>query len=217
MTPWFFISEGGYPSEMNMARDRALFEKVIEKEIPGAVRFYNWDKPAVTIGYHQKGFHFSDSSLGIPIIRRPTGGGAVLHSDDITFSICAPSRGLFKGDALNTYKLISGIFLEAFKACGFDARLNTSEGTFSNICFDRTAQLELTCRGRKIMGAAQVRKRGFFLLQGVIPLTVDAGLHERVFGAVVKFPQGVLDIMPEFSEHSFIHAVKESICGRLDI
>jgi lipoyl(octanoyl) transferase len=216
MTPWFFISEGRYPSEMNMTRDGALFNNVIDNKIPGVVRFYNWDKPAVTIGYHQKEFHFSGSSLEIPIIRRPTGGGAVLHSDDMTFSISARSQGLFKGDVLNTYKLISGIFLKAFKGCGLNAELNTSKGSFSDICFDRTAQLELTCMGRKIMGAAQVRKKGFFLLQGVIPLTVDAGLYERVFGAFIKSPQGVLDIMPEFSEQSFIQAVKELMCESPD-
>jgi lipoyl(octanoyl) transferase len=208
MTPWFFISDGRYPSEMNMARDEAIFNNVIDNKISGAIRFYNWDKPAVTIGYHQRDFHFSDRGLGIPIVRRPTGGGAVLHSNDLTFSISSSARGLFRGDVLNTYKLISGIFLEAFNVCGLAAKLNTSESTFSNICFERTAQLELTCMGRKIMGAAQVRKKGFFLLQGVIPLTVDAGLYERVFGAAVKSPPGVLDIMPEFSEHSFILAVK---------
>jgi lipoate-protein ligase A len=211
MTPWFFISDGRYPSEMNMARDEAIFNNVIDNKFPGAIRFYNWDKPAVTIGYHQRDFHFSDSSLGIPIIRRPTGGGAVLHSDDLTFSISSSARGFFKGDVLNTYKLISGIFLGVFKDCGLNAMLHTSEGTFSSICFERTAQLELTCMGRKIMGAAQVRKKGFFLLQGVIPLTVGAGLYERVFGAAIKAPSGVLDIMPEFSAHSFILAVKDSI------
>ncbi len=208
MTPWFFISDGRYPSEMNMARDENIFNNVIDNVIPGAIRFYNWDKPAVTIGFHQKEFRFSDRSLEIPIIRRPTGGGAVLHYNDLTFSISSSVLDPFNGDILNTYRQISGILLEAFSVCGIEAELNASEGTFSNICFERAAQLELTCMGRKIMGAAQVRKKGFFLLQGVIPLTVSTGLYERVFGDDVKSPTGILDIMPEFSEHSFIVAVK---------
>ena len=212
MIPWFFISDGRYPSEKNMIRDVAIFNNVIDLKIPGSVRFYNWDKPAITIGYHQRDFQFADSSLSIPIIRRPTGGGAVLHSNDITFSISAPALGMFKSDILSTYRVISGIFLEAFKVCGLSAEVHFSQGMFSDICFERTAQLELTCMGRKIMGVAQVRKKGFFLLQGVIPLTTDAWLYEKVFGASAKSPAGVLYVMPEFSEHLFIQAIKDLIC-----
>ena len=216
MNPWFYISDGRYPSEKNMIRDVAIFNNVIDLKIPGSVRFYNWDKPAITIGYHQKDFQFADSSLSIPIIRRPTGGGAVLHSNDLTFSISAPVQGMFKGDILSTYRVISGIFLQAFKVCGLCTEVHSSKGMFSDICFERTAQLELTWMDRKIMGVAQVRKKGFFLLQGVIPLTIDARLYEKVFGSSIKSPAGILNIMPEFSEHSFIQAIKDLICQSLD-
>ena len=212
MTPWLFISDNRYPSEMNMARDEELFNRVMSGQIPGAIRFYNWDKPAVTIGYHQKDFKLTDKNAQIPVLKRPTGGGAVLHSDDITFSISSPSLDMFNGDIQSTYRVISGIFFEAFKTCGLNTEIHATDGSFSNICFDRAARLELTCMGHKIMGAAQVRKKGFLLLQGVIPLTVDAKLYERVFGDAVKVPIGVLDIMPDFSEHSFILAVKDLLC-----
>ncbi len=217
MTPWFFISDGRHQSEMNMARDVELFSRVMSGSIPGSVRFYNWEKPAVTTGYHQKNFRFNDSKLILPVLRRPTGGGAVLHSNDITFSISAPCAGLFKGDIQSTYREISNIFLGALKFCGVNAGVHDSEGSFSNICFNRAARLELKYLGHKIMGAAQVRKKGVFLLQGVIPLAVNARLYEMVFGEDVKVPVGVLEMAQGFSESVFIKAVKDLLCEKLDI
>jgi len=217
MTPWFFISDGRYPSEMNMARDEYLFNRVMSGQVPGAVRFYNWDKPAVTTGYHQKDFRSASRNIQLSVFRRPTGGGAVLHSNDITFSISAPCAGLFKGDIQSTYREISDIFLGALKICGVNAGVHATDGSFSSVCFDRAARLELTYLGHKIMGAAQVRKKGFFLLQGVIPLTVDERLYGMVFGEGVKMPAGVLDMVPEFSEQLFVLAVRDLLCEKLDI
>lgn len=209
MSPWLFISDGRHPSEMNMERDKALFEKVIKREIPGALRFYDWDRTAVTTGFHQKEFRFYDADLEIPVLMRPTGGGAVLHSNDITFSVSAPMEGLFEGDVMQTYGTVAGIFLKAFRACGLEAEIRTKKSGFSDVCFERTAQLELQYMGRKIMGAAQVRKRGFFLLQGVIPLSVDHGLYGRVFGPKARPPAGIYEMLPEFPAKSFIEAASE--------
>jgi lipoyl(octanoyl) transferase len=209
MTPWFFISDGRYPSGMNMQRDEAIFVKVIKREIPGALRFYNWDRAAVTTGYHQKGFRLYDEDLDIPVLMRPTGGGAVLHSNDITFSVSAPSEGPFKGDIMAAYVLISNVLLKAFKATGLEAELLIIKSGFSDVCFERAAQLELSYMGRKIMGAAQMRKREFFLLQGVIPLNVDRVLYERVFGPKAKPPVGICEMMPQFPVQSFIQTTRK--------
>jgi lipoate-protein ligase A len=200
-----------------MARDEELFNRVISEKIPGAVRFYNWDEPAVTTGYHQKEFRFADRDTQIPVLKRPTGGGSVLHSNDITFSISAPCIGLFKGDIQSTYRAVSEIFLQALKTCGVSAGIHATDGSFSSVCFERAARLELIYQGRKIMGAAQVRKKGFFLLQGVIPLTVDERLYRMIFGEGVKMPAGILDMVPEFSEQLFIMAVKNLMCEKLGI
>jgi lipoate-protein ligase A len=208
MTPWLFLDDGVYPADKNMARDEELFGRVMSGEAGGAVRFYNWDSPAVTAGYHQKDFRFADDSVNIPIFKRPTGGGAVLHFDDITFSICSRAEGLFHGDINGVYRTISVIFLEAFAACGIDARIHSSVSSFSDVCFERTAQLELTFEGKKIMGAAQVRKKDFFLLQGVIPLRVDEGLYSRIFGPTVKLPRGIMQISPGFSVPAFISSIR---------
>lgn len=209
MTPWFFVSDGRYPSEMNMARDEELFNRVMSGPIQGAIRFYNWDKPVVTIGYHQKGFRLYDEDLDIPVLMRPTGGGAVLHYDDMTFSVSAPSKGPFKGDIMTAYSFISNVLLKAFRASGLEAELLTLKSGFSDVCFERTAQLEIQYMGRKIMGAAQVRKRGFFLLQGVIPLNVDHELYGRVFGPKTEQPSGIREMMPQFPVQAFIQTSGE--------
>jgi lipoate-protein ligase A len=217
VTSWLFVSDLRYPSEMNMARDEALFNEVMAGEIPGAIRFYDWDKTALTLGYHQRNFSFADSSLDLPVLRRPTGGGAVLHSNDITFSICAPVEGVFQGDIPYTYRIVSEIFLEAFRICGVDAEMQSSQSRFANVCFERSANLELSFRDKKIMGAAQVRKKGFFLLQGVIPLRVDEKIYSRVFGSPVKIPSGIMPLMPKFSGSSFVLTIRDLMAWKLNV
>jgi lipoate-protein ligase A len=100
--------------------------------------------------------------------------------------------------------VISQIFQQAFHECGLKAQVKSAQDAFSNICFERTAQLELTFNGNKIMGAAQLRKKGFFMLQGVIPLKVDAGLYKRVFGSSSPHPAGISDMMSHFQVSHFV-------------
>lgn len=204
MTQWHLILEGRCPSRLNMATDLALFKSVLEGNHQGAIRIYNWDEPAVTAGFHQSGFTPCDPTLCIPVVKRPTGGGAVLHSDDITFCIAAPESGPFSG-ILGTCRQVSSIFRSALIKCGLDAEMQGDNPGFSPVCFMRSSPVELCLQGEKIMGLALLRKNGHILVQGVMPLTIDEKLSLRVFGAgnVPGF-RGIHDHSPRFSRDEFI-------------
>ncbi len=204
MTEWHLILEGRCPSRLNMARDLALFQSVLDGNRQGFFRVYNWDEPALTTGFHQKGFRPADTKLSIPVVRRPTGGGAVLHVDDMTFSIAAPESPPFTG-VIGTCRKVSEIFASALKECGLDAKIQGDTAGFADVCFQRTSPVELCVRGAKIMGMALLRKNGHILVQGVLPLTVDKGLSMQVFGgAGGPVCRGIRDYAPRFSQEEFV-------------
>ena len=204
MTQWHLILEGRCPSRLNMARDLALFQSVLEGDHQGILRIYNWDEPAVTAGFHQKVFSPFDPTLSIPVVKRPTGGGAVLHVDDITFCIAAPESGPFSG-IIGTCRQVSSIFGSALRKCGLDVEIHGDDTAFSHVCFMRSSPVELCLQGAKVMGLALLRKHGHVLVQGVMPLSMDKKLTRRVFGGANEpGSMGIFDHAPRFSQEEFI-------------
>jgi len=216
MQGWRLIVDGRCPSESNMPRDLALFEEVARGSLSGCLRIYNWQTPALTIGCHQKGFISHDPGLEIPVYKRPTGGGAVLHIDDITYSLITPLKGRFASGITETYAVIAGVFAQALKTSGLDVRMGLSAPGFSEVCFARTAPVELRLDGVKLMGAAQLRRGGILLQQGVIPRRVDSDLLARTFGPGVRV-SGILDILPEFRVREFIANLKTGFQERIGL
>lgn len=218
MTSWLFRNETQCQPDLSMERDLSLFEAVRSGTLPGALRIYNWSEPAVTIGYHQKSFAPFDRSLVLPVLRRPTGGGAVLHVDDITFSISAPISTALPSSIAECSGTISQVFAAALSRCGLEATLHGGTHEFSPVCFSRPSPVELVVGAAKVMGLALARKGGFMLAQGVIPLRVDRGLAERVFGpGYLAAARGILDMCPVFNLKSFLDALKESFSSRLGV
>jgi lipoate-protein ligase A len=201
-----------------MKKDLDLFEAVRTGFLTGALRIYNWAEPTVTIGYHQKSFIPADPSLKVPVLQRPTGGGAVLHTDDITFSMSFSPGGLLSTNIPECSARISDIFAGAFRRCGLDAQARGGKHGFSEICFARPSPVELLLSGYKLMGIALARKERFLLVQGVIPLTVDVSLSKRVFGDRLKrHPMGILDHKPDFSLDLFVDGLRENFLSELGI
>ena len=124
---WRFIDSGPCGAAYNMAFDEAIAVTVRNGRAHPTLRLYGWDLPSVTIGYFQKigdidtAYCFRNN---IPVIRRPTGGRAILHGNEITYSFSAKTRtGLFSKSLLDSYKTIS----RAFRKCRFcvaDSMLN---------------------------------------------------------------------------------------------
>jgi len=218
MITWQLRSDGRCPPGLTMKKDLELFEAVRLGSISGILRIYNWTEPALTTGFHQESFAVNDPFLDIPIIRRPTGGGAVLHFDDITFSISTPQIGAFSGGILECSGNITHVMKSTFRGCGIETEAKGGRHAFSPICFLRPSPAELMIGENKIMGLALAKKEGFLLMQGVIPLRVDQELSERVFGNGLKNSvKGVLDYFPDFSEDLFFQSLIESFVSHLGI
>jgi lipoate-protein ligase A len=201
-----------------MEKDLELFEALRCGKIKGALRIYNWAEPALTIGFNQKNFTIHDTSLDIPVIQRPTGGGAVLHYDDITFSICSKATGALAGSIPACSEIISRVFKGAFHGCGIDTEIKGGNHTFSSICFARPTPAELVIGENKIMGLALVKKGGFFLMQGVIPLRIDKELSVRVFGEGFQHSRkGILDYLPHFSNKLFFDYLHNGFISELGV
>ncbi len=218
MIQWHLILEGRCPSHLNMEQDSALFESVRQGKFTGALRIYNWDEPAVTVGHHQKRFQCADKSLTIPVLRRPTGGGAVLHGDDITFSISAPRKGPFAEGVIQCCTAVSEIFALALKKCGLHTHIRGDGTAFSSVCFMRSSPAELCIDDAKILGLALLRTKEHVLIQGVLPLTTDHALAERVFGRLqTPSAHDLSGLAPSFSRDVLVEGLTEAFASQLDI
>jgi len=170
-----------------MALDEAISEAVREKLSPPTLRIYKWEKPSVSIGYFQQ---LNDINLdycaekNYPLVRRPTGGRAILHESELTYSFCSRYDSLsFKGRLLEDYSSISKALLAGLKLTGVDAMSSFSRergnGHKNPACFKAVSYGEVTVEGKKVIGSAQKRYTNGLLQQGSILLNFNAAeLHK---------------------------------------
>lgn len=175
-----------------MALDSALLAWGIRTQPQRAVlRLYRWARPTLSLGVHQR---VSDELMarcaerGVDVVRRPTGGTAVLHGDDLTYSVVAPTggRGVLEAYAWVAEGLIAGFALLGIRAEAGGSRSGAHGAApldARSACFATTAGADLKVEGSKVCGSAQVRRSGWFLQHGSIPigdgrrLTRDLLLH----------------------------------------
>jgi lipoate-protein ligase A len=167
----------------NMAVDEALFREAIRERSSPTLRFYGWQRPAVSLGHFQDARREIDieacRQLGIDIVRRPTGGKVVLHERELTYAVVAGDGSpLFPPDILGTYRLISACIMRGLSLVGIAAEMATegrerTDGGTPTACFAHPSRYELVVAVRKICGAAQVRSQGAFLQHGALLMTFD--------------------------------------------
>ncbi len=182
-TTWRLLPCRVLHADENMAIDEAVFRLNRLDGQPPTLRFFGWTPPAVSLGYFQKTFEEIDVDYcrreGVDIVRRPTGGKAVLHDREMTYSLVAPvEHPLFAGSILETYRVISGCLLEALRQLGLAPEM-VSEGRSASAtrmeayCFAAPSKYEILAGGRKICGSAQVRAGGVFLQHGSLLMDID--------------------------------------------
>lgn len=166
----------------NMAIDEALFRTHQEEGASPVLRFFGWEGPAVSIGYFQDAAEEIDCAYcrdeEIKIVRRPTGGKAVLHGGDLTYSLVArESSPLFSPDVVETYRIISRCLIRGLAKSGIAVEIveegREGPGAGGGLCFATPYKNELLAGGRKICGSAQVRARGVFLQHGSVLIDFD--------------------------------------------
>ena len=188
-TPWRFVVDEALPGAVNMARDAALFARAEESGSPQTtLRFYRWDVPTLSLGNKQRVATAADEGFcrrkGIAVVRRPTGGAAVLHHLELTYSVVSNDRGYFPQHGIMAiYLQISRALCRGLQALGVPARI-VSHGALGPArsdnyirnpypCFSAASHFELVVGEHKIIGSAQKRGRRAFLQHGSIPCAYD--------------------------------------------
>ncbi len=165
----------------NMALDEALLERARARG-EGVVRVYTWHTPTLSFGRNQLARDAYDPALaaekGVDVVRRPTGGRALLHHHEITYSVSAP---IVPGDSLReAYRSINRLLVRALKRMGVPVEVAGASGREQAPgiapCFEVPSEGELTLRGRKLVGSALYREANAFVQHGSILVEDDQQL-----------------------------------------
>jgi lipoyl(octanoyl) transferase len=163
--PWTFIDSGFLPGEENMRQDVALAEALRTGAGTPVLRVYGWKPHAVSLGYNQRRHDFDEEKCrreGIDIVRRPTGGRAILHADELTYSVVMEAGGKNVNDV---YAAISLALIEGLRSMGAAVEYATSQPDLPHLyrqqtsipCFASSARYEIQYHGKKLVGSAQRR------------------------------------------------------------
>ncbi|MCG3210455.1 MAG: Octanoyltransferase LipM [Anaerolineae bacterium] len=181
----------------NMAIDEAILQALAEGDGRPTVRFFQWEPACLSLGYNQ---HWTDIDLaalaqhGYTWTRRPTGGKAILHTDEATYSLIIPQDDpRIEGGVVESYRILSLGLLRGLHRLGLNAeqasreeartkRQETSGG--GPVCFDTPSVYEITVNGKKLIGSAQLRRKKIVLQHGTLPLV---GNLNRIID-VLDFP-----------------------------
>jgi lipoate-protein ligase A len=172
---WYFLSDGPADAGCNMARDLALLDLVVERGV-GFVRTYTWAPYALSFGANEPAIKRYDRDeivrRGLAVVRRPTGGRAVWHAEELTYAVAAPEGAL--GTLAESYRTIHEILQEALTTLGGSFALAPSPprslGVDAGACFASPAGGEVITDLGKVVGSAQLRERGGSLQHGSILL-----------------------------------------------
>ncbi|TBL73358.1 lipoate--protein ligase family protein [Paenibacillus thalictri] len=211
---WRFIQSGACSPAENMAIDEAVLTAVSEGKAAPTVRFYGWNPPTLSIGYFQKAAEVNTEQLereGIGFVRRPTGGRAVLHDRELTYSIIVPEDypGIPRS-VTEAYRVLSIGLLYGFQGLGLDAKMvqlaseeekQKYESLGSAACFDSPSWYELVVEGRKVAGSAQTRQKNVVLQHGSILLDLDA---EQLFRLLLFKNERLRDRLKEQFSHKAV-------------
>ena len=176
----------------NMAVDEAILLAVAAKDAPPTLRFFGWTPPCLSLGYAQLAGEADPGRLrrlGFDLVRRPTGGRAILHTDELTYSVTAPlAEPRVRGGVVESYRQLSAGLMRGLELLGLNVRADKEYPTpspdtrrptpaFGPVCFEAPSNYEITVadadQQRKLLGSAQVRKRGVVLQHDTLPLTGD--------------------------------------------
>ncbi len=177
-----------------MAIDSWLLNQHVKGLQPPSLRFYTWTKPTISLGYHQRQFpaHWNNLEYkgeAVELVRRPTGGRAVLHQGDLTYALVTSGT---TGSRRAVYEQLCQFLIEGWKDLGVELGFGVAgRGYIKNPnCFGTTTAADLVMNdGYKLIGSAQVYKKGCVLQHGSIRLYPDSELFETVFGDRTPHPE----------------------------
>lgn len=178
--------------EKNMQIDADLLDFAIKNNLTEPIfRLYAWSPACVSLGRNQSD-DFLDKeflkSKNIDVVRRLTGGRALLHDKELTYSFICPVSSLKNGESVvNSYKEISQILIDGFEKLGITLEFpqNKKANTKFDYCMSISTGADLSFEGKKLIGSAQFRKEGYILQHGSILFNYDKDLIEQLFNEAV--------------------------------
>ncbi len=183
---WRFLDSGAADGATNMATDAALMAHARRTGL-ATFRVYSWDRPTLSLGRHERARDRFDAARiaaqGIGVVRRPTGGRALLHHREVTYSVTAPVGA---PSLRESYAAINSVLLDALARLGVSAAIAGSARRLRPLrpegaaCFAEPSAGELTVGGAKLVGSAQLREAGALLQHGSILLADDQGTIEAL-------------------------------------
>ncbi len=202
----------------NMQIDSDLLDFAIKNELKEPIfRLYGWEPACVSLGRNQKD-DFLDYELlkskNIDVVRRLTGGRALLHDNEITYSFICPESFLQNGSHIvSSYKEISQILIDKFKKLGIDLDFGASKPikTGFDYCMLISTGADLCYKEKKLIGSAQCRSHGYILQHGSILYDYDKKLLEEIFKEKVSTDEitSIKEINPKLSKREIIDILNE--------
>lgn len=185
----------------NMALDEAIMEAVAAGESPPTLRLYQWEPPCLSLGKRQPldGVDLTACHADrIDVVRRATGGWAILHTDELTYSVALrPDDPRVSGAILDTYRTLSQGLIAGLRLLGAAAEMNPvipgGAQNSSAACFEVPSAYEITVGERKLIGSAQTRPAGKVLQHGSLPLHGDIARVARYLTFASESERGALE------------------------
>ena len=202
----------------NMQIDSDLLDFAIKNQLKEPIfRLYGWEPACVSLGRNQKD-DFLDYELlkskNIDVVRRLTGGRALLHDNEITYSFICPESFLQNGSHIvSSYKEISQILIDKFKKLGIDLDFGASKPikTGFDYCMLISTGADLCYKEKKLIGSAQCRSHGYILQHGSILYDYDKNFLEEIFKEKVSTDEitSIKEINPKLSKEEIIDILNE--------
>ena len=183
---WQYLGTGAHSGSFNMNLDERLAREVAQGVRPATLRFFQWQPYCISLGKHQKLDEIDTTRCkaeGIDVVFRPTGGRAILHAEELTYSVVFSDQNA--GSIDETYCQISRAIVAGLRALGVPAEMTSVQPDFKSlyrepssvICFSNSAKYEIQVKGKKLVGSAQRRIAGAVLQHGSILIGPD---HRRL-------------------------------------
>ncbi len=227
MEAWRLLVSPPAAGATHMALDQALAEAVQSGRSPPTLRFYTWWPRTISLGYRQP-VDLVDRqiawTLGVDVVRRMTGGEAILHSDDLTYAVAIPrSHPLARGGVLASYAAISQGLVAGLEALGLTPTageaLDIASDEALGLCFATPSRHEIWVDGHKVIGSAQGRVHGGVLQHGSVVLSHDDGIYPLTRSrAPIDRLRGLRDVLSQpVTVGSLVQAMTEGFATRLDV
>lgn len=219
---WRLLDSGPGDGATNMATDHALFDRAAEPDAAdeGVLRIYAWRRPTLSLGLHERSRVPREAFVreGVDVVRRPTGGRALLHHREVTYSVTIPVRSETLGLG-ESYRAINALLKNALVRLGVTAAEAPRRGRASAPdglpCFAEPNVGELVVEGRKLVGSAQRRDARALLQHGAILLADDQGMIAQLRGDLSTPPPAAATLVTALGREVSYAEVRDALVSAL--